>query len=124
MPVMFLAMVIAGLVQAPACPDAATAALRQSAVQAGSLDIPGALQRLEQPSIAGCPQVRMATLYLSALQRARDAYSSGGDAASLQPVMQAIATLEQQAATGEMRAELMRVVLMAAVAAAQSERGD
>src|SRR5688572_23719584 len=121
---MLLTVLLAGLAQAPVCADAATAALRQSAVLAGSLDLPGAVQRLEQPSLAACPQVRMAALYLSALQRARDAYSSGGDAASLQPVMLAIATLEQRAASGEPRAELMRVILTAAVAAAQSERGD
>lgn len=122
---MFLAILIAGLVQAPVCPDdAATPALRDSAVLAGSLDLPAAVQRLEQPSIRGCPEVRAAALYLNALQRARDAYSSGGDATSLQPVMLAIATLEQQAAGGDVRAELMRVILLAAVAAAQSERGD
>lgn len=118
-----LLAVLLGLAQAPLCPDQ-TVALRQATVLAGRLDLPAAVQGLEQPSLAGCPQVRTAALYLRALQRARDAYSSGGDAASLQPVMTAIATLEQQAAGGDMRAELMRVILMAAVAAAQSERGD
>ena len=121
--VMLLAVVLVGLAQSPACADEA-AALRQSAVLAANLDVPGAVQRLQQTSAAGCSQARMAALYLSALERAREAYVTGGDAASLQPVMQAIATLEQQAAGGERRAELMRIVLMAAVAAAQSERAD
>jgi len=124
MRVMLLALLVVGLTQAAACPEAATAALRQSVVLARSFDLPGAAERLEQPALRGCVQVRMAALYLRALQRARDAYRTGGDAGSLQPVTLAIATLEQQAATGDQHAELARVILMAAAAAAQSERGD
>jgi len=120
---MLLALLIVGLAQPAACSDEAVA-LRQAAALARGFNLPAAAERLEQPPLRGCAQVGVAALYLRALQSAREAYRTGGDAASLQPVMLAIATLEQQAATGDRHAELARVILMAAAAAAQSERSD
>ena len=121
---MLLALLIVGLAQAAACPDEGGVALRQAVALARGFDLPAAAERLEQPPLRGCAQVRVAALYLRALQSAREAYRTGGDAASLQPVTLAIATLEQLAATGDRHAELARVILMAAAAAAQSERSD
>ena len=120
---MLLALLIVGLAQPAVCPDAAVA-LRQAVALARGFDLPAAAERLEQPPLRRCAQVGVAALYLRALQSAREAYRSGGDATALQPVTLAIATLEQQAATGDRHAELARVILMAAAAAAQSERSD
>lgn len=118
---LFVALLV-GLAQPAACPDETTT-LREATTLAQRLDVPAAAERLERAP-AACAQLRTAALYLRALQRARDAYRTGGDAASLQPVTEAIATFERAAAAGDRQAELARVVLQAAAAAAQSERDD
>jgi hypothetical protein len=122
MPLMLLVLVFAGFAQAAVCPDEAPI-LRESTALARRLDVPAAAERLEQAP-TGCAQLRMAALYLRSLQAARDAYRTGGDAASLQSVMQAIETFERASTGGDRRAELARAILMAAAAAAQSERSD
>jgi hypothetical protein len=124
MRIMLLAVLILGVTQATACPKEATVALQQSVALARAFDLPGAAQRQEQPPLRDCVQAQVAALYLRALQSAREAYRTGGDAVSLQPVTLAIATLERHSESGERHAELTRVILMAAAAAAQSERGD
>jgi hypothetical protein len=120
---MILLLMLLGFAQAAPCPPDAAAALRESVTLARRLDLPAAAARLD-PVSGRCARARIAGLYLRALQSAREAYRTGGDAASLQPVMTAIDALEKEAAAGERQAELARVILMAAAAAAQSERAD
>lgn len=119
---MLFVVLLAGLAQPPVCADEATT-LREATTLARGLDVAAAAARLESAP-ATCAHLRMAALYLRALQRARDAYRTGGDAASLQPVTSAIETFERASAAGDRHAELAQVLLMAAAAASQSERGD
>lgn len=113
---------LVGFAQPAVCPDEAMT-LREATLLARRLDVPAAAARLELAP-ATCAHLRMAALYLRALQSARDAYGTGGDAASLQPVTSAIETLGRASAAGDRHAELARVILMAAAAASQSERSD
>jgi hypothetical protein len=106
------------------CPADAEAAIASAASLARSLDLAGAAARLEGAAPSGCIPARVAVEYWRGLQAARDAYRTGGDAASLRPVEAAIARLEQLAMAGDPEAEVARIVLLAAAAAAQSERGD
>ena len=121
-PVMLFVALLIGLAQPAGCPDETTT-LREATTLARRLDVAAAAERLERAP-AACAQLRMAALYLRALQSARDAYRTGGDAASLQPVTAAIETFERAAAAGDRQAELAQAVLSAAAAAAQSERSD
>jgi hypothetical protein len=119
---MLFVVLLVGLAQPAVCPDGAMT-LREATMLARRLDVEAAASRLDAAPPA-CAQLRMAALYLRALQRARDAYRTGGDAASLQPVTSAIETFGRASAAGDRHAELARVILMAAAAASQSERSD
>ena len=66
----------------------------------------------------------MAAWYLAGLGAARDAYRSGGDARSLAPVREAEEALARHIGRGSVPAQIAQAVLMAAAAAAQSERDD
>jgi hypothetical protein len=73
--------------------------------------------------LSGCAEVVVSYWYLRGLIAAREAYSFGGSPESLEPVRLAIAQLALR--TKETRAaEIAQVVLMAASAAAQSEREE
>jgi hypothetical protein len=63
-------------------------------------------------------------IYLRGLEDARTAYAQGGSDESLAPVRQAIAALGQMARGRPGPAEIARLVLVAAAAAAQSEREE
>ena len=116
--VLFLAL----LAQAPACGADEVSAMADAGRSVRGFDLAGAVERLERTS-SGCETTRIALLYFRGLQAARAAYPNGGDDVSLMPVTQTITELERYAATNP-RAELLRVTLMAAAAAAQSERSD
>jgi hypothetical protein len=66
----------------------------------------------------------VAALYLAGLMAAREAYRAGGSPESLVPVRQAESRLAEAAAAGRPVAEIARVLLMAAAAAAMSERDE
>jgi hypothetical protein len=119
---MAVAVLFTLLLQSSGCTADAVSALTDAARRARAFDVPGAVSRL-QAAPAGCETTRMAFLYLRGLQAARDAYRTGGDEESLQPVMAAIDELTMLSASNP-RADLLRVTLMAAAAAAQSERDD
>jgi hypothetical protein len=70
----------------------------------------------------GCQEGDTAAHFLKGLLAAREAYTSGGSAESLRPVNDAIAALEARGAKTPGIPEIARFVLMAASAAAQSER--
>ncbi len=98
--------------------------MRDGAARAESFDLPGATDRFEKAARAGCEDGDAAAVYLRGLQAARDAYRLGGSPQSLEPVRRAESVLERHAIGGRAWAEIARVVLMAAAAAAQSERSD
>jgi hypothetical protein len=119
---MHLVLLMAWLAQAPKCAADEVLALADAGRLVRTFDLAGAVDRLSGTS-PDCETTQIALLYFRGLQAAKAAYPNGGDEASLAPVMQAISELERYAATNP-RADLLRVMLMAAAAAAQSERGD
>ena len=66
----------------------------------------------------------VAAVYARGWEAARAAYAQGGSAESLQPVRDAIASLERTGGNGPGPAQVARLVLLAAAAAAQSERDE
>jgi hypothetical protein len=74
--------------------------------------------------VALAAQPGIATLYVDGLLAAEKAYKEGGSDESLVPVRTAITALEQISGNAPGPAEIARLVLMAAVAAAQSERDE
>jgi hypothetical protein len=119
---MLFVMLLVGVAQPAVCADEART-LREATILAQRFEVAAAAARLETAP-ATCAQLRMAALYLSALQQARDAYRTGGDTASLHTVTDAIETFGRASAAGDRHAELARVILTAAAAASQSERSD
>jgi hypothetical protein len=115
---------MAAWLQASACSPAASAAMRDAELQLGRLDTSGALKMLDEAAVQGCRDADISAVFLRALAVARGAYAAGGSPESLEPVESAAATLERQARSGSRVAELGWAMLMAAAAAAQSERGD
>ena len=73
---------------------------------------------------AGCAEADVAALYLRGLVDARAAFLQGGTPASLTPVREAIEALGRLADNQPGPAEIARLMLQAAAAAAQSERGE
>lgn len=74
--------------------------------------------------LLAAPSVDVRTVYLDGLAAARQAYAVGGSDESLTPVRTAIAALETVAQGAPGEAEIARLVLLAAAAAAQSERAE
>lgn len=121
---MLVAVLILGLAQPAGC-GSAVAAVGDALARASTFDVSGAIAGLEQPPLRSCEAARVAAIYLRGLQAAREAYRTGGDDASLAPVRAAAKALEEEfARSQDRRVEISRVVLLAAEAAAQSERGD
>lgn len=120
-----LSLILAALLaQASLCAGEAGVLMRDGASHAEIFDLPGAVERFERAAGAGCEDAAAVAVYLRGLQSARDAYGMGGSPQSLEPVRAAEAALERHAKRGRPWAEIAGVVLMAAAAAAQSERGD
>jgi hypothetical protein len=69
-------------------------------------------------------QPGIATIYVDGLLAAENAYRQGGSPESLAPVRSTIAELEKISGATPGPAEIARLVLLAAVAAAQSEREE
>jgi len=68
--------------------------------------------------------VDVADVYARGWEAARAAYAQGGSTESLQPVRDAIAILERNGGNVPGPAQIARLVLLAAAAAAQSERDE
>src|SRR5262245_9750521 len=90
--------------------------------RAAVLDLRGARAALAA-DLSGCAEIVVPYWYLRGLIAAREAYRYGGSPESLEPVKLAMAQLAARAAETR-AAEIARVVLMAASAAAQSEREE
>jgi tetratricopeptide (TPR) repeat protein len=72
----------------------------------------------------GACEADVAGIYLEGLSAAANAYNDGGSPESLVPVAKAIEALDKLAGRTPGPAEIARLVLQAAVAAAQSEREE
>lgn len=95
-----------------------------AAVRAAEFDLAGAVELLEEASARGDRDARVAALYLRGVLQAGEAYRDGGAVEALAPVRDAIASLEAIAQGRPGPAEIARLTLHAAAAAAQSERDE
>lgn len=118
-----LLLVLLGRPAQAACVDE-DAALTVAAARAGALDVQGALAGLERAGVEGCPRAGAATWFLRGLVAAREAYSQGGSDEALAPVRRAVEALDAVAGSQPGPAAIASVVLVAAGAAAQSEREE
>jgi tetratricopeptide (TPR) repeat protein len=109
---------------AQACSPAALALIEEASARVQAFDLPGAVERLRDPITQGCEDAEVAALYIGGLSAAMEAYKQGGSAESLTPVREAIAALEKISGQVPGTAEIARLVLIAASAAAQSERDE
>ena len=108
----------------PACTAAAVATLERATVLAAEFDLRGASAALDDPAAAECERGRVAVFFVRGLLYATDAFRDGGSAESLKPVNLAVDGLERIAAGRRGTAEIARLLLRAAGAAAQSERDE
>jgi hypothetical protein len=112
------------LLQAAACSGEAGRLHAEGVRAAASLDVTRAVGRLEAAAENGCVDARVPAIYLSAVTAAREAYRVGGSEESLLPVRRAEAALETLASRGDTLAPIAQLLVMAAAAAAQSERAE
>jgi hypothetical protein len=99
----------------------AASLLTEALVRATEFDLAGAAALLSGSSDR---DAQVASLYMRGLIDAREASHQGGSPDSLKPVRQAIASLEAIAEGRPGGAEVARLMLQAAAAAAQSERDE
>jgi hypothetical protein len=111
--------------QGPAVGSLDTASLvAQASVRASEFDLEGALPLLQAAGERGDAEAHVAALYIRGLIAARAAFGEGGADESLKPVRTAIAALGGIAKGRPGPAEIARLALQAAAAAAQSEREE
>jgi hypothetical protein len=110
--------------QQASCTPAALDLLKTAEQRARLFDLPAAVDRAAAAGREGCTDALVESWYLRGLVAAREAYRDGGSPESLAPVREAIAALEQIAGGAPGPAEIARVTLLAASAAAQSEREE
>ncbi|MBI4886569.1 MAG: hypothetical protein HY824_05720 [Acidobacteria bacterium] len=108
----------------PACSRDASVRLDRAAARAAAFDVKGAVAQLEAAADGPCEPVAVARVYGRGLLDANDAFLQGGSTESLAPVRAAIAALDALAAGRPGPADIARLVLRAAAAAAQSERDE
>jgi len=98
---------------------------RQSAaIRAAEFDVGGAVTLLEASASQADTGARIPLLYLRGLIAAREAFREGGAPGALAPVREAITELGALSKGQPGEAEIARLVLQAAAAAAQSERDE
>lgn len=110
------------LAQLSACTGVAAASTDAARQRADAFDLAGAADAAETAVQAGCADARLTALYLRGWLAARDAYRFGGSPESLAPVQQILDQIDSSAAASFGETEIVRFVLRAAMAAAQSER--
>jgi hypothetical protein len=96
----------------------------EASIRATEFDLPAASTLLRAAAARGEPDAQVAALYTQGLVDAREAARLGGTAESLAPVRAAIASLETISKGRPGTAEIARLMLHAAAAAAQSERDE
>ena len=120
-----LALVVALAVAAVQnCSSGAERRLAEAAARVQAFDLPAGITALGDPATGGCEDIEVAALYLRGLAAALDAYKQGGSQESLAPVREAIGELEKISGQRPGPPEVARLVLIAATAAAQSEREE
>ena len=96
----------------------------EATVRTEEFDLDGALDLLPVAAARGDSRARAAAVYLRGLVDARESFRQGGSAESLKPVHEAIAALGDLSQGRPGAAEIARLMLHAAAAAAQSERDE
>jgi len=102
----------------------AAALLQEAAARAAAFDLAGAAELLKDAASRGHADAPIAALYIRGLIDAREAFREGGSPGSLASVRDAIASLQAIAKGRSGPAEIARLTLQAAAAAAQSERDE
>lgn len=110
--------------QAPTCVGAGAVLRDEAEARVEAFDLQGGADRLTRAVAAGCPAAREAALYLEGLLALRDAARVGGSDASLIPVRRVVGELEAIAGGAPGSADVARAVLLAGMAAAQTERDE
>lgn len=113
---------IALLLQDAPCSGEGASRVSAASALVAAFDLARAAETYGAAAALGC-RTDVAAQYLGGLVAARAAYAQGGSVESLEPVRHAIAALEERGA-GDPRAQIARFVLLAASAAAQSEREE
>lgn len=112
------------LFQQAECPPETVTLVAEASLRAAEFDLPAAAEQLHSAVAHKCASAEIAALFLQGLVDAREAFRHGGSPASLAPVRQAIASLDMLAKGRQGPAEIARLTLQAAAAAAQSEREE
>ena len=116
----FLLLIL--LQNAPSCGGEATRHLATAMRLGQAFDLPAAADAFAAAAKSGCAAAQVAATYVRGLVAARQADAQFGSAESLQPLRQAIASLESQ--SGDPVARMAHAVLRAAMPAAQHERAE
>ena len=98
--------------------------IAEAIVRAAEFDLPGAMEPLSVTAGRGDAGSEVALIYLRGLVDAREAFRDGGAVAALAPVHGAIESLGTISQGRSGSAEIARLVIQAATAAAQSERDE
>jgi hypothetical protein len=98
--------------------------LTEASIRAAEFDLSAALELSRAAASRGDPNAQIAVLYVRGLIDARAAFREGGPPDALAPVREAIASLQAIANGRPGAAEVARLTLHAAAAAAQSERDE
>ena len=117
-------IVITALAQALQCNADAASVASAGARLAGEMAVVGAAEQYERAAALGCADAVVPGLYARAWLAAREASRRGGDVESVAPVRAAVTALAARAANRPGVAEIARLVLLAAIAGAQSERDE
>lgn len=112
------------LAQLPDCPLPALKILAEATVHAQEFDLVGAAALLDVPAAATCADAKIASAYLRGLLASREAYRKGGGDDSLAPVREAVSALAALSRNQRGPADIARLILLAAAAAAVSEREE
>ena len=121
---MLALFIAAALLQdATACRGEAARHLTEAARLGETFDLTGAAAEYDAAARAGCAASAAAATYIRGLIAARQADAQFGSAASLEPLKQAISSLESSTAQNP-SARAMATVLRAAIPAAQHERPE
>ena len=113
----------AALLQDATCRGEAARHLTEAARLGETFDLTGAAAEYDAAARAGCESSAAAAAYIRGVIAARQADAQFGSAASLEPVKQAISSIESHAAQHPL-ARAMTAVLRAAIPAAQHERPE
>lgn len=106
------------------CPPDAQQLVWTAAARAQEADLSPSANALREAASRGCTDAEVGALYLRGLVEARDAFRQGAPPDSLVTVHTAIASLERLGQGRPGPAEIARLMLRAAAAAAQSERDE